>query len=90
MAGNVVLFTAPGAQGAVVAGCARHVGPGGLLVSGFQLGGGYGLDEYDAHCEQAGLVLSARFATWDRDPFPGDGSYAVSVHRSPDAPARRG
>jgi hypothetical protein len=25
--------------------------------------------------------LDARYATWDRDPFPGDGSYAVSVFR---------
>ena len=38
MAGNVLLFTAPGTEVAVVAGCARHVAPGGLLVAGFQLG----------------------------------------------------
>ena len=29
------------------------------------------------------LLLDARYATWDRDPFPGDGSYAVSVFRHP-------
>ena len=27
--------------------------------------------------------LERFFATWDRDPWPGDGSYAVSVHRRP-------
>jgi 2-polyprenyl-3-methyl-5-hydroxy-6-metoxy-1,4-benzoquinol methylase len=81
MAGNVPLFTAPGTQADLVAGCARHVAPGGALVSGFQLGRGYALDDYDAHCRVCGLTLEARYATWDRLPYPGDGSYAVSVHR---------
>ena len=41
MAGNVPLFTPAGnARRASVAGCARHVGPGGALVAGFQLGRG--------------------------------------------------
>ena len=78
MAGNVPLFTPPGTQGALVAGCARHVGR--LLVAGFQLGRGYALEEYDAHCEAAGLRLAERFATWDRQPFVEGGDYAVSVH----------
>lgn len=82
MAGNVPLFTPPGTHAAVVAGCARHVAAGGALVSGFQLGRGYELDEYDVHCDAVGLTLLERFATWDRDPLPGDGSYAVSVHRA--------
>ena len=81
MAGNVPLFTAPGTHASLVAGCARHVGPGDALVAGFQLGRGYELDEYDRHCAAAELSLDARYATWDRDPFPGDGTYAVSVHR---------
>jgi len=81
MAGNVPLFTVPGTNAAVVAGCARHVAPGGALVSGFQLGRGYELAEYDAHCQAVDFELDARWSTWDREPFPGDGSYAVSVHR---------
>jgi 2-polyprenyl-3-methyl-5-hydroxy-6-metoxy-1,4-benzoquinol methylase len=81
MAGNVPLFTAAGTQAALVAGCARHVAPGGALVSGFQLGTGYDLADYDAHCTSSGLLLRERYATWSREPFPGDGSYAVSVHR---------
>ena len=68
-----------------MAGCARHVAPGsGVLVAGFQLGRGYELDEYDAHCEAAGLRLRERFATWGGDAFPGDGTYAVSVHAKTD------
>lgn len=83
MAGNVPLFTAPGTQAALVAGCARHLAPGGLLIAGFQLDRGYGVEEYDEHAGQAGLVLDARFATWDGEPFGPGGSYAVSVHRRP-------
>lgn len=83
MAGNVPLFTPEGTQAALVAGCARHVAPGGALVAGFQLGRGYELDAYDDSCDRSGLALESRCATWDRDPWPGDGSYAVSVHRRP-------
>jgi SAM-dependent methyltransferase len=80
MAGNVVLFTPAGTHAAVVAGCARHLGVGGQLVAGFQLGQGYELDDYDRHCRAAGLALADRWSTWAGDPFPGDGAYAVSVH----------
>jgi 2-polyprenyl-3-methyl-5-hydroxy-6-metoxy-1,4-benzoquinol methylase len=81
MAGNVPLFTPPGTEAALVAGCARHVGPGGALVAGFQLDRSYGLEQYDADAAAAGLMLAERFATWDRDPFGAGGDYAVSVHR---------
>lgn len=81
MAGNVPLFTAPGTQAALVAGVARHVRADGELVAGFQLGRGFGLDDYDASCAGAGLTLAARYASWDREPFVAGGDYAVSVHR---------
>lgn len=81
MAGNVPLFTAPGTQQDLVAGVARHVAPGGVLIAGFSLDRGYTADEYDAHCAAAGLVLAERYATWERDAFAG-GDYAVSVHRA--------
>lgn len=80
MAGNVPLFTPPGTQAALVAGCARHLSAGGALVCGFQLGSGYQLADYDEHCREAGLTLAERWSTWHRDPFPGDGGYVVSVH----------
>jgi len=84
MAGNVPLFTPAGTEAALVAGCARHVRPGGALVAGFQLGRGYRLEDYDTHCDAAGLVLAERYATWDRAPFTPTGAYAVSVHRRPE------
>ncbi len=80
MAGNVPLFTPPGTQAALVAGVARHVAPGGVLVAGFSLDRGYSAADYDGHAAAAGLALVERFATWDRARFAG-GDYAVSVHR---------
>ena len=82
MAGNVPLFTRPGTKAALVAGCARHLAAGGRLVAGFQLDARYPIVDYDRHCLQVGLTLVERWSTWARSPFPGDGSYAVSLHRS--------
>jgi len=81
MAGNVPLFTPEGTHGALVSGCARHLAVGGLLVTGFQLGRGYTLTEYDATCAAAGLVLESRYSTWSGDPQGPDDDYAVSVHQ---------
>jgi len=80
-AGNVMIFVAPGTEGAVVQTMARHLQPGGLLVAGFQLHG-LSVAQYDELAAAAGLVLVERFATWDRQPFTG-GEYAVSVHGAP-------
>ncbi|MET0727859.1 MAG: class I SAM-dependent methyltransferase [Acidimicrobiales bacterium] len=80
MAGNVPLFTTPGTEAALVAGVARHVPAGGLLVAGFSTDRRYSLAAYDAHAAAAGLTLVERFASWDREPFVGGGEYAVSVH----------
>ena len=82
MAGNVMIFLAPGTEAMVVANMAGHLAPGGALVAGFSLEPGrLDLATYDAHAAAAGLALVERWATWDRQPFDG-GNYAVSVHRS--------
>jgi hypothetical protein len=81
MAGNVPLFTPEGTHAALVAGCARHVARGGVLIAGFQLDRGYSASAYDAHAAACGLTLEARWSTWDGDPFEPGGGYAVSVHR---------
>jgi 2-polyprenyl-3-methyl-5-hydroxy-6-metoxy-1,4-benzoquinol methylase len=90
MAGNVPLFCPQAKRSALVKACAAHVAPGGALVAGFELGRGYGLDDYDSACLATGLVLADRWATWDRQPFQGaefhkGSEYAVSVHRHPSA-----
>lgn len=81
MAGNVPLFTPEGTRARLVDGCARHVGRGGALVAGFQLGRGYEVVDYDDDCAAAGLEPTQRYSTWNADPLPGDGGYVVSVHR---------
>ncbi|MFD5004059.1 class I SAM-dependent methyltransferase [Streptomyces mutabilis] len=86
-AGNVFPLLAPGTESAVAARLAQALRPGGLLVAGFGLDqehlpvpASLTLADYDAHCTEAGLTLTDRFATWDADPYDG-GGYAVSVHR---------
>jgi SAM-dependent methyltransferase len=81
LAGNVMIFLAPGTEGPVLANLARFLVPGGLCVAGFQLGPGLPLDEYDRLAAAAGLVLAERWATWDRQPWGPSARYAVSVHR---------
>ncbi|MCU0271610.1 MAG: class I SAM-dependent methyltransferase [Acidimicrobiales bacterium] len=84
LAGNVMIFVAPGTERAVVDRCAGSLRPGGRLIAGFQLQPGrYDLVAYDADAAAAGLVLDERYATWDGEPFVPGGGYAVSVHRRP-------
>lgn len=84
LAGNVVHFTRPGTERALIQRCASHVAPGGVLVAGYQLRPGrYGVDDLDADAAVAGLALDARYATWDRQPWQPGGDYAVSVLRRP-------
>jgi SAM-dependent methyltransferase len=89
LAGNVPLFTPPGTTAGLVAGCARHLAPGGALVAGFGLDRGYGVDDYDAEATAAGLELVDRWATWERDPWVSQSGYAVSVHRRAGGPIAR-
>ena len=79
-AGNVMIFVVPGTESAVVGNLAQLLVPGGLLATGFQLGGPLTLERYDTFCADAGLELVHRWATWERDRYAG-GDYAVSVHR---------
>jgi SAM-dependent methyltransferase len=82
MAGNVMIFLAPGSEGDVLQNMARHLAPGGTLIAGFQLSLGYlTLDDYDRLAEEAGLVRTARYATWDRALWHGLRTYAVSIHQ---------
>lgn len=84
MAGNVMIFVEPGTEATVVERMADHLVDGGRLVCGFQLTAGrYTVDEYDAACAAAGLVLEQRYSSWSYDPWDLDDGYAVSVHVLP-------
>ncbi|MGW7230258.1 class I SAM-dependent methyltransferase [Streptomyces cyaneofuscatus] len=91
-AGNVIPLLAPGTEAAVIGQLAAVLRPGGLLVTGMGLDAAhlplpeapFGLADFDAWCDRAGLTLRQRHATWSGDPYvPGCG-YAVSVHVRPD------
>jgi SAM-dependent methyltransferase len=79
LAGNVLLFTPPGTEAAVLANVAEAVRPGGIVIAGFSLQpGGYDLGRLDTDASAAGLTLLDRWATWDRQPYT-EGNYAVSA-----------
>jgi SAM-dependent methyltransferase len=82
MAGNVMIFLARGTEGTVLRNMARHLAPGGRLVTGFYLSmGRLQLEEYDRLAAQAGLSLQVRYAGWRGEPWHGESEYVVSVHR---------
>jgi SAM-dependent methyltransferase len=81
LAGNVMIFLAPGTAGPALANLARHLEGGGLIVAGFSTDAGLDTASYDRLAAAAGLELVERWATWGRDPEVRGGDYAVSVHR---------
>ncbi len=86
LAGNVMIFLAPGSEGAVVANLGRHLAPDGRLIAGFSLRPSHlTIEEYDRVVVHAGLSFGERW-TWDRDPWNPEGDYQVSVHRKVSTP----
>ncbi|MEV7846488.1 class I SAM-dependent methyltransferase [Streptomyces cyaneofuscatus] len=91
-AGNVIPLLAAGTEEAVIGQLAAVLRPGGLLVTGMGLDAAhlplpeapFGLADFDAWCDRAGLTLRQRYATWSGDPYVPDCGYAVSVHVRPD------
>lgn len=90
-AGNVIPLLASGTEPAVTRQLAAVLRPGGLLVTGMGLDAAHlplpeppvTLTEFDHWCTEAGLILRRRYATWNSDPYPQGGGYAVSVHSRP-------
>lgn len=87
LAGNVLVFVAPGSERQVLARVAGHVRPDGVVVTGFATDREYRLPEFDADCAAVGLLREHRFATWDLRPWRDDATWAVTVLRVPPAPA---
>ncbi len=83
LAGNVLVFVAPGSEVQVLAQVAAHVRPDGVIVTGFATDRDYALDAFDRDWTAAGLVLEHRFATWDLRPWRDDATFAVTVFRRP-------
>lgn len=89
LAGNVIPLLAPGTLPKVMRRITAHVVGGGRVVAGFGLDPAHlpdgipvtALEEYDRACVAAGLSLTHRWSTWDKDPWVADSGYAVSVHQ---------
>lgn len=84
VAGNVMVFVAPGTERRVLESLRRHVRPGGRIILGFATDRELSLAAFDADVEAAGLELEQRFATWDLVPFTQEADFAVTFLRVPD------
>ncbi|QGG94489.1 class I SAM-dependent methyltransferase [Actinomarinicola tropica] len=83
MAGNVMVFLAPGTEAEVLRRVGRHVGPDGAVVVGFHVHRELPLDAFDRAVGEAGLRIEHRFATWDLRAWSDDADFAVTVLRHP-------
>lgn len=83
LAGNVMVFIAPGTEADVLRRVAAHVRPDGFIVVGFHVDRGLSLDELDAAVAEAGLRVEHRFATWDLKAWHDGADFAVTVLRHP-------
>jgi len=81
VAGNVMVFVAPGSEQSVLESLRRHVRPGGRIILGFATDRELSLDAFDAAVSAAGLVLEQRFATWDLVPYSSAADFAVTFLR---------
>jgi SAM-dependent methyltransferase len=83
LAGNVMVFVAPGTETEVlrrVGGCVKRDG---FVVVGFHVNRHLALDDFDLHVADAGLRIEHRFATWDLKAWHDDADFAVTVLRHP-------
>lgn len=85
-AGNVMVFLAPGTEAQVVQALARHLAPGGLLVSGWRTDR-LAVPTYDAWVAAARLVPVARHATWEGEPWAEGADWCVATDVLPAAGA---
>lgn len=80
LAGNVMVYLAPGTERDVLRALAGLLGDGGRLVTGFATDREYSVQMHDADAAAVGLRLQHRFATWQLAPYDDDSGWAVSVY----------
>jgi SAM-dependent methyltransferase len=85
VAGNVMVFVAPGTEARVLERLAAHLAPDGVVVLGFATDRGYSPDDLERDAVAAGLEPQQRFATWDLRPWHGEADFVVAVLRRPAA-----
>lgn len=85
LAGNVLLFVAPGTEARVLRRVAAHVKPDGFVITGFHVNRHLALGDFDVAVAEADLVVEHRFATWDLRAWHDAADFAVTVLRHPGA-----
>ncbi|MBJ7359867.1 MAG: class I SAM-dependent methyltransferase [Nocardioides sp.] len=83
LAGNVMVFLAPGTEAAALRRVAAHVRADGFVVTGFHTNRELSLDTFDRAADEAGLRHEHRFATWDLRAWHDAADFAVTVLRTP-------
>lgn len=81
MAGNVMIFVAPTTEAQVIVNMAKHLAPGGYLISGFQLDRGLTVEAYNQAADGARLTLAEHWSGWNREEPTKSSDYAVLVYR---------
>lgn len=81
LAGNVMVYLAPGTERTVLRQLAGWIRPDGPVVIGFATDRAYRLGQFDADLAASGLRLEHRFATWDLRPWRDNAGFAVTVLR---------
>ena len=83
LAGNVMVFIAPGTEVDVLARAGAHVRRDGFVIVGFHVDRNLALGDFDRAVGEAGLVIEHRFATWDLRAWHDAADFAVTVLRHP-------
>ena len=81
LAGNVMVYLAPGTEQEVLRTLVGLLVPGGALVAGFSTDRDYTVGDLDRDAAAVGLITQHRFATWHLDPWVADADWAVTVLR---------
>ena len=81
LAGNVMVYLAPGTERDVLRRLTALLVPGGRIVTGFATDREYRVPDLDLDASAVGLDVEHRFATWHLDPWTDDADWAVSVLR---------
>lgn len=86
LAGNVMIFLAPGTEIQVLRRVKECVRPDGFIIIGFHTDRHLTLANFDHYVAESGLYLEHRFATWDIKAWHDDADFAVSILRRSNGP----
>lgn len=78
-AGHVLTFLAPSTRRITLSRMAAHLGEGGRILAGFSTGRGYAVADFEDDVAASGLVVTARFSTWDLRPWDPSSDHLVVI-----------